>query len=55
MGRRKSVMSEGEITKIFRTADVDCDGYISFKEARRAYKKVCKLLKKDNEEVRSLD
>ena len=51
MARKRSSLSEEQMTKIFEAADVDSDGYISFKEARRAYKKVCKWLQKEDEEV----
>ncbi len=53
MSKRKAEMSEEEITRLFNEVDLDRDGYISPKEAKRAYKKICKLLKKEIDRVRT--
>ena len=50
MARRKSSISEDQITKIFNDADIDKDGFLSYREAKKAYKKVCKWQNKDVEE-----
>ena len=44
-------VSEDDITKLFREVDLDKDGYISPKEAKRAYKRLSKLLGKENDKV----
>ena len=51
MAKKQSEVSEDEITRLFREVDLDGDGYISPKEAKRAYKKLSKLLKKENDKV----
>ncbi len=51
MTRKKAEVSEDEITRLFREVDLDGDGYISPKEAKRAYKKLSKALKKENDKV----
>ena len=52
LGKTKSEVSEDEITKLFSEVDLDGDGYISPKEAKRAFKKLCKLLgKTENDKV----
>ena len=53
MQRKKSDgLSEEEITQLFRDVDLDGDGFISPKEAKRAYKKLSKSLKLDSDPVR---
>ena len=39
----KSEVSEAEITKAFKHADMDSDGFVSRQEAKRAYKRLSKL------------
>jgi len=47
LGREKSEVSEDELTRLFREVDADSDGYISHKEAKRAYRKLCKALNRE--------
>ncbi len=53
IGKKKSEVSEDEITRLFREVDLDGDGFISPKEAKKAFKKLSKLLKKEDDEVRT--
>ena len=52
IAKRKSIMSEDVMTQIFRKADLDDDGYLTYKEAKRAYKKVAKILGRPIDQVR---
>ena len=52
IAKRKSDVSEDEMTQIFRTADLDDDGFLTYKEARKAYKKVAKILGRPVDQVR---
>ncbi len=51
MSKKKAELSEEELTRLFKSVDLDGDGYISPKEAKRAYKKLSKLLNKENDKV----
>ena len=51
MAKRKSAVSEEEMTQIFQKADLDDDGYLTYKEAKKAYKKVAKLLRRPTDQV----
>lgn len=49
---RKSAVSEEHLTQIFCNADMDEDGYLSYKEAKRAYKKLAKLYNRPTDTAR---
>ena len=49
MSKNEPEVSEDDITKLFREVDLDKDGFISPKEAKRAYKRLSKLLGKEND------
>ena len=48
----KSDISETQITETFLAADMDEDGYLTYKEAKRAYKKLCKNTNRPIDAVR---
>lgn len=52
MSKRPPEVSEDEITQLFNEVDLDGDGFISPKEAKRAYKKLSKVLNRENDKVR---
>ena len=49
--RLRNGVGEKEIDNVFRKADLDKDGYLSPREAMRAYKKVCKMMNKASDKV----
>lgn len=54
LSMQKSEVSEQELTQIFKETDLDGDGYISMKEAKRAYKKLSIILKRPSDPVRQI-
>jgi Ca2+-binding EF-hand superfamily protein len=51
IGCSKSKISEEEIAEAFHSIDMDHDGYVSLKEAKRAYKKLSKNFDKPTDQV----
>ena len=51
---QKSEVSEADITKAFKNADMDSDGFVTRQEAKRAYKRLSKLFSRPIDSVRSL-
>ena len=50
---QKSEVSEADITKAFKNADMDSDGFVTRQEAKRAYKRLSKLFSRPIDSVRT--